>query len=86
MRRLCWSVVLVLSLPALGWGQTTTISGTLTDEVTGNPLGNPPSEAYFGVTVYGAEGQFLATTFTSLEGTYLVAVPPGTYFSRPSGN
>ena len=76
--------ILVLGIALLfgaGTAQGQSISGTLTDAVTGLPLGNIPIlKPIYGVQVVGVDGKFVTQVFTLQNGTYQADVPAGTYF------
>ncbi len=76
--------LLVLGIALLfgaGTAQGQSISGTLTDAVTGLPLGNIPIlKPIYGVQVVGVDGKFVTQVFTLQNGTYQADVPAGTYF------
>lgn len=62
----------------LNVSQSAGISGTVTRRDTGDPLSSAQ------VVVYGSSGWYLTETTTSSDGSYAVALPPGTYFLRAS--
>ena len=76
--------ILILGIALLfgaGTAQGQSISGTLTDAVTGLPLGNIPIlKPIYAVQVVGVDGKYVTQVFTLQNGTYQADVPTGTYF------
>jgi hypothetical protein len=85
IRILALSAVIAFCVSA-GAAHAQTISGTLTDAVSGVPLGNDHAHDSFGVSVYDTDGKLVATPLASAQGTYFVSVPAGTYFLRAFGS
>jgi hypothetical protein len=84
-RLLVLSALIAISINVRA-AESQTISGTLTDAVTGAPLGSA-SGAFFGVSLYDADGLTVATVPTAADGSYVAVVSPGAYYvqARTSG-